>query len=67
MMSIAASAVCDHSDDVMDTTLGLEAGLIAGDLSARFEKGREHWMKLDDAIEEFIEKARISLDDDGTD
>ncbi|MFJ8946338.1 hypothetical protein ACIRG4_24420 [Streptomyces sp. NPDC102395] len=46
----------------------VDHGLIGGDpISARFEKGRERWMKLENAIDDFIEKARISLDDDGTD
>ncbi|MEU2495475.1 hypothetical protein [Streptomyces sp. NPDC007883] len=68
MMSEAASAVCDCSHNVMDSTMTVSHGLIGGDsISARFEEGRERWMQLDAAIDEFIEKARISLDDDGTD
>ncbi|MGP3999603.1 hypothetical protein [Streptomyces sp. 8N706] len=68
MMSQAASTVCDCSHDVMDSTMTVDNGLIGGDpISVRFEKGRERWMKLDNAIDDFIEKARISLDDDGTD
>ncbi|MEU5268062.1 hypothetical protein AB0G77_05815 [Streptomyces hygroscopicus] len=68
MMSEAASAVCDCSHDVMDATMTVSHGLIGGDsISVRFEKGRERWVKLDNAIDDFIDKARISLDDDGTD
>ncbi|MFF8403834.1 hypothetical protein ACF06P_19685 [Streptomyces sp. NPDC015684] len=68
VMSEAASVVCDRSHDVMDSTMTVGHGLIGGEpISERFEKGRERWMKLDDAIDDFIEKARISLDDDGTD
>ncbi|MCD9879676.1 hypothetical protein [Streptomyces guryensis] len=68
MMSEAASAVCDCSHDVMESTMTVDHGLIGGEpISVRFEQGREHWIKLDHAIDEFIEKARISLDDDGTD
>ncbi|MEU6080111.1 hypothetical protein [Streptomyces sp. NPDC047108] len=68
MMSEAASAVCHCSDGVTESTMTVGHGLIGGQsISLRFENGRDRWMKLDDAIDEFIEKARISLDDDGTD
>ncbi|MFD4276199.1 hypothetical protein R2B67_21225 [Streptomyces cyaneofuscatus] len=67
MMSEAASAVCDCSHDVTESTMTVSHGLIGGDsISVRFEEGRERWMKLDDALDDFIDKARISLDDDGT-
>lgn len=46
----------------------VDHGLIGGDpISVRFQEGRDCWMKLDESIDAFIEKARISLDDDGTD
>lgn len=68
MMSQAAISVCDCSHDVMEATMTVDNGLIGGEpISVRFEKGRERWMKLDKAIDDFIERARISLDDDGTD
>lgn len=68
MMSKVASSVCDCSHDVMESMMTVDHGLIGGDpISVRFEKGRDRWMKLDEAIDAFIEKARISLDDDGTD
>ncbi|MFJ7112660.1 hypothetical protein ACIQW4_05640 [Streptomyces albogriseolus] len=67
MMSEAATAVCECSHHVVDSLMTVDNGLIGGEpISARFEEGRERWMKLDDAVDEFIEKARLALDDDGT-